>query len=84
MASEQHPEEQLTAEDCMSGPEECRGRVEYRMSLSGTGQAYPRCDHHWSQRLDTEERLRRDYPDSDTPPAWFDPANAGEHWNDDY
>lgn len=78
------PTDKLTAEDCIAGPEFCSGRVEYRMALSGTGTPYPRCDNHWSDRLDLEQRLRRDYPDTDTPPSWFDPANAGEHWNDDY
>jgi hypothetical protein len=35
-------------------------------------------------RLDLEDRLRTDYPDTATPPEWFDPANAGEHWDEDY
>lgn len=29
------------------------------------------------------EDLRRDYPDSPIPPSWFDPANAGERWEDE-
>jgi hypothetical protein len=61
----------------------CRGQVEYRMPLSGTGRSFPRCDKHWSDRLDTQERINRDYPDSPIPPAWFDPANAGEVWDYD-
>lgn len=67
--------------ECINGPDDCAGAVEYRMALSGTGVHYPRCDGHWAARLDTEERLRRDYPDSSTPPAWFDPAAAGETWD---
>jgi hypothetical protein len=82
--SEQHAEEELTNEDCLGGPVECRGKVEYRMPLSGSGRSFPRCDHHWSQRLDHQERLRGDYPDSPSPPRWFDPADAGEHWDSDY
>lgn len=62
----------------------CQGAIEYRMSLTGTGTAIPRCDHHWAKRLETEERINRDYPDSPIPPPWFDPANAGEHWDYDY
>lgn len=82
--SEQHAEEELTNEDCLSGPEECRGKVEYRMPLSGSGRSFPRCDYHWSKRLDHQERLRGNYPDSPSPPSWFDPADAGEHWDSDY
>lgn len=63
--------------------EQCRGRVEYRMALSGTGVSHPRCDGHWEKRLELEDRLRRGYPDTDTPPDWFDPAYAGERWNPD-
>ena len=76
--------EREPAEECITSSEECAGPVELRMALSGTGIPYPRCDGHWSARLDLERRLRRDYPDTDTPPAWFDEANAGERWNDDY
>lgn len=73
--------------DCIDGPEQgndCSGPVHLRMALSGTGTPYPRCDAHWNRRLELEARLRADYPDMPTPPAWFDPLNAGEHWNDDY
>ncbi len=62
----------------------CQGEVEYRMSLSGTGASIPRCDHHWDERLEAQERIDRDYPDSPVAPSWFDPADAGERWDDDY
>ncbi|MGQ0774570.1 MAG: hypothetical protein ACT4NY_09155 [Pseudonocardiales bacterium] len=65
-------------------PDGCHGPVEYRMALSSTGESFPRCNTHWQIRLDTEDRLRRDYPDTPHAPDWFDPLNAGEHWNDDY
>lgn len=77
-------DDKLTFDDCINGPDECAGQTEYRMALSGTGTSFPRCDHHWAIRLDHEEKLRRDYPDSSVPPPWFDPANAGERWDDDY
>ena len=77
-------ERRLIYDDCINGPVECSGRVEFRMPLSGTGKSFPRCDAHWSKRLDLEEELRRNYPDSPIPPPWFDPTYAGEHWNDDY
>lgn len=62
----------------------CRGNVEYRPSLSGTGTPIPRCDGHWDERLDADDKHREIYPDSDIPPSWFDPAYAGESWNEDY
>jgi hypothetical protein len=73
--------------ECMSGPEGCEGPVAYRMALSATGVSYPRCEGHWHQRLETEQRLRQDYPDSPTPPAWFGPTSGGmnewgEYWDD--
>lgn len=63
---------------------ECRGDVEFRMSLTGTGTAIPRCDHHWDLRLREEDELRAVYPDSPLAPDWFDPMAAGEHWDEDY
>lgn len=70
--------------DGYSGERVCRGGVAYRMPLSGTGKSFPRCDAHWEDRLRTQERLDRDYPDSPNAPAWFDAGAIGEHWNDDY
>lgn len=70
--------------ECINGPEGCEGSVELRMALSGTGIPYERCEAHWQRRLELEDRLRADYPDSSNPPEWFDPLAAGEHWDDDY
>ena len=56
----------LGHDDCLehrSHPDcECRGPVEYRMPLSGTGRAFPRCAFHWDKRLDEQERINRTYP----------------------
>lgn len=68
--------------ECLDGPGGCRGLVEFRAPLSGTGRSFPRCEKHWEQRLEAQERINRDYPDSPSPPGWFDPANAGETWDD--
>jgi len=62
----------------------CSDNVELRESLSGTGTPIPRCDYHWEQRLDWQADHNQRYPDSSTPPSWFDPAYAGEHWDSDY
>lgn len=66
-----------------AGAAECGGAVQYRMPLSSTGVAHPRCNAHWSKRLDREDQHRRNYPDSPVPPPWFDPAAAGETWDDE-
>lgn len=60
----------------------CHGPVEYRMALSASGRSFPRCEAHWHARLEDQERINRDYPDSPIPPAWFDPSAAGESWDE--
>lgn len=60
----------------------CDGAVEYRFPLSGTGKSFPRCDKHWSDRLDLDDQLRNRYPVH--APSDFDPAYAGERWDEDY
>lgn len=62
----------------------CSGAVEYRTSLTGTGLAIPRCDAHWEARLNLQDEHSQIYPNSDMPPAWFDPEAIGEHWSEDY
>jgi hypothetical protein len=63
---------------------DCAGATEYRESLSGTGTPIARCDKHWRRRLDKQDEINRRYaPFSDVPPAGFDPAYAGERWEDD-
>ena len=70
--------------ECLSSfgeePNACQGVVEYRTPLSGSGRAFPRCDRHWAQRLESEEQLRRRYPVS--PPADWSPMDAGEAWDE--
>jgi hypothetical protein len=65
----------------------CTGAVRYRPALTSTGVNYPRCDAAWSARLDLQDRVRRDYPDSATPPSWFTAqggeAYANERWDED-
>jgi hypothetical protein len=57
--------------------------VEYRLALTATGRSFPRCERHWNDRLDEQERITSRYPDSDLPPADFDPAYAGERWDEE-
>jgi hypothetical protein len=78
MAGEDEP---LWCIDAHGPDSPCSGMVEYRMPLSGTGLPFPRCDRHWSVRLDREEVIRGRYPRN--APADFDPAFAGERWEED-
>src|SRR5262249_34055018 len=73
----------LTHDDCIDGPERCGGKTEYRMALSASGKCFARCDAHWEARLDEQERINRDYPDSAAAPSWFDASYAGEVWSED-
>jgi len=68
--------------DCLENGDGCKGRVEYRMPLSGTGKAFPRCERHWGLRLDRQAQIDRRYPTH--APADFDPSYAGEYWDADY
>jgi hypothetical protein len=61
---------------------DCDGGVEYRMALSATGRAFPRCDKHWADRLDVQQGINERYPDSPFPPSDFDPSYAGESWDE--
>ena len=60
----------------------CEGVVEYR-SLDGL-KFWPRCDLHFDIRLEDYENSIEKYANSDVAPSWFDPADAGERWEDDY
>lgn len=61
----------------------CRGPVEYHSIDPGRTGAFPRCEKHWTERLDRRENSVEKYENSDLPPSWFDPAYAGERWGED-
>ena len=65
--------------ECLEASEECRGPVEYQ-TVGRAERAWPRCAHHAELRERRHEQSIERYADSDVPPAWFDPANAGESW----
>lgn len=67
---------------CLNEGPDCQGPVKFRMPLSGTGRAFPRCEKHWDERLAEQDRINAKYG-SPTPPADFDPAYAGEQWDED-
>ena len=61
---------------------DCEGEVAWRNT--GRGRSWPRCDKHWTGRLRTERQINERYnPFGSTPPAGFDPADAGERWEED-
>ncbi|MEU4579997.1 hypothetical protein [Nonomuraea sp. NPDC023979] len=66
------------------GDGNCRGGVTYRASYAGTGTRIAECSKHQQEAAERDQRLRQVYPDTPTPPSWFDPTYAGESWNDDY
>ena len=68
--------------ECIESGPECKGATEYRMALSGTGRSFPRCDGHWSKRLDAQDGINRRYP-THAPSDWS-PMDAGESWDADY
>jgi len=72
----------VTAElECLDGPEDCQGPVEYRMSMSPSGRSFPRCERHLDERLAEQERINRTYPVH--PPAGWHPDDAGESWDEE-
>lgn len=77
----------MTVEDpqptCLDKPYgDCEGRVEYREPLTATGKSFPRCEKHWERRLVKQQEIQERYPHN--APADFDPAYAGERWDDEY
>jgi hypothetical protein len=45
--------------------------------------SFPRCDHHAEAWYAEQERIQRAYGGA-TAPSDFDPAYAGERWDEDY
>lgn len=77
----------LTHADCLSFQDpmdhSCSGdMVSYYSEAAGT--LIIRCAIHQQDRDERLARANRAYPDTSMPPRWFDPANAGEHWDYDY
>lgn len=71
------------ADECLQyDPGTCGGEVE--LFAPGNGNAFPRCRVHREQRAKGYETSMERYADSDVEADWFDPANIGEHWGDDY
>lgn len=53
----------------------CIGPVRWRESLTGTGLRVARCRGHYRAKTEKAQRAQ-------TPPPGFDPAYAGERWDE--
>jgi hypothetical protein len=60
---------------------DCEGPIELRMALSASGRSFPRCEKHWGERLDEQDRINERYPEH--PPSDWSPLDAGESWYED-
>jgi hypothetical protein len=67
------------APKCLERGPDCRGPVEHRMPLSGTGVPFPRCEHHWSKRLDRHQEEQ----ERDARARSVDYLYAGERYEDE-
>lgn len=68
----------MDEDTCIDGPEGCSGETLYRMSLSGTWQSYPRCDHHWYLRTEQQHELAERYPEMYHPEYCTCPGCEGD------
>lgn len=65
--------------------DEYRGDCDGEVGWGWTGyRDMPLCSRHWERRYSNYEDSIARFADSDVPPEWFDPAYAGERWEDDY
>jgi hypothetical protein len=75
----------VSDERCINegGKTPCRGPVEWRTTPDRTdGKPFLRCEAHFEERMaEVERNLEYQSP---ARPAWFDEANIGERWEDDY
>jgi hypothetical protein len=70
------------ADECLNFNEDCRGPVD--LHWTGGTRSWPRCEFHQDRRMASRETSMERYADSDVTPSWFDEADAGERWSDDY
>jgi hypothetical protein len=67
---------------CLEAGPACQGKVEYHLNPDRDDfKTFPRCEHHQAKRLESAQKTLELL--SDVPPPWFDPAYAGERWDED-
>lgn len=76
--------------ECLSDRDgNCSGEIGLHESSTGASASF-RCAFHQAEQVERMrpliERVRKDYPGFDVPgslpPPWFDPAYAGESWDE--
>lgn len=81
------PDGKLTHDNCVYNepdPDTCAGATEERRPRKGEEFGFIHCDAHWALAMEEDDAAFENPYASDNPPAWFDPADAGEHWGEDY
>jgi len=68
---------------CIDGPQGCVGAVELRPSPPMGERSFARCEAHQERRWARFEGSLEQEALSPSPPAWFDPMDAGERWDDE-
>lgn len=71
------------ATECAEYGVTCDGEVDEHVSRSGMTSTL-RCEAHHYAHCDRLDAISRRYPDSPSAPGWFDPAYAGESWDETY
>ena len=67
--------------DCMNFPSpNCSGEAWERVSRSGCTRSV-KCEGCQAALDEILDAIDVRYPDSSTPPSWFDPTYAGESWD---
>jgi len=64
---------------CHNKNDKCQGAVEMH-TVGQRLKAFPRCDFHLEERLDSYENSSERWAFSSIPPEDFDPSYAGEDW----
>jgi hypothetical protein len=68
--------------ECIDGPQDCQGAVEWRTTPDRTdGKSFMRCEGHFDKRMQSVERTLE--LTSRSRPSWFDESYAGERWDED-
>lgn len=62
----------------------CQGPVTGQPSRAGTGTIIYRCTAGHDASEAYAQKVRSRYPDSATPPDWFDASIAGESWDEEW
>lgn len=78
-----HPDEITEPLECIDGPKDCEGAVEMRTTPDRQDfKHFARCEHHFDVRMASVARTLE--LTSPARASWFDEADAGERWDEEY